>query len=399
MGPLVSFGVIGQEFNYIIALLIGLAFGYVLEQAGFSTSRKLVGVFYGYDFVVLRVFFTAAATALVGLIFLDYLGLIDMSYLYINPTFLQPAIVGGIIMGFGFILGGFCPGTSLVAAATGKIDAMLFIGGSVVGIFIFGEVYPNIMDFYYSTDLGSIFVYDSLGISRGVFAAGLAIVAILAFIFTTKIEEKVKYGYKPQHPKYKMAIPAIGLGFAVAVIIIFLPEKREGIEAMTQTELSKELDGTVAYVAPEEIAFDIYNKIDKYLPIDLRSEKEYKQFCITGASRLTLKDISLVQGKALLQHPTKTPVFYADDEVLAQKAYLLAKEEGIKNVYVLQGGINKYRQMFYNGAAVKNASFVEANSDDFSIRMANYLKSDTTLTKPQEKQKVEVKVVKVKGGC
>ncbi len=399
MGPLVSFGIIGQEFNYIIALLIGLAFGYVLEQAGFSTSRKLVGVFYGYDFVVLRVFFTAAATALIGLIVFEYLGLIDISYLFVNPTFLQPAIVGGIIMGLGFILGGFCPGTSLVAAATGKIDAMLFIAGSVIGIFFFGEIYPSISDFYYSGDLGAIFVYDSIGVSRGVFASGLAIIAIVAFIATTKIEEKVKYGYKPQHPKYKMAIPAIGIGFAIAIAIIFLPEEREGIESLSSTELEAELQGNIQYVAPEEIAYDIYNKTGKYLPIDMRSDEEYKKFCLTGASRMSFKDITMVQGQALLNHPSKSPVFYADDEELAKKAYLLAQEEGIKDVYVLKGGIEKFKQMFYAETATQNAAFIGANSNDFSIRMANYLKSDTTLTRPQEKQKVEVKVVKVKGGC
>ncbi len=399
MGPLVSFGIIGQEFNYIIALLIGIAFGFILEQAGFSTSKKLVGVFYGYDFVVLRVFFTAAATALIGLIIFDYLGLIDMSFIYINPTFLQPAIVGGIIMGFGFILGGFCPGTSLVAAATGKIDAMLFIAGSLVGIFAFGEMYPAISDFYYSTNLGGIFVYDSLGISRGLFASGLAIVAIVAFILTSKIEEKVKYGYKPEHPKYKMAIPAIAVGFAAAIVILFLPEKRESVETLSAQELESTLQNEVKYVTPEELAYDIYYKNAKFLPIDLREEEQFKKYCITGATRMTLKEISLTTGKVMLQHPNKRPVFYSADEDMAKRAFLLAQKEGMDNVYVLKGGIDAYKNMLQTQTVAHKAAFIGANGDDFVTRLANYLKSDTTLTKPQERQKVEVKVVKVKGGC
>ena len=56
MGPLVP-DIIGNELNLVVALLIGIAFGFILEQAGFSTSKKLVGLFYGYDFTVLRVFF------------------------------------------------------------------------------------------------------------------------------------------------------------------------------------------------------------------------------------------------------------------------------------------------------------------------------------------------------
>ena len=129
MGPLVP-DIIGNDLNYIVALIIGILFGMVLEQAGFSTSKKLVGLFYGYDFTVLRVFFTAGITAMVGVIALNHFGLLDINLIYINPTYLWSALVGGIIMGLGFVIGGFCPGTSVCAAAIGKIDAMYFVLGS-----------------------------------------------------------------------------------------------------------------------------------------------------------------------------------------------------------------------------------------------------------------------------
>src|SRR5512147_1403243 len=109
MGPLVP-EIIGNELNYVVALFVGIAFGFVLEQAGFSSSKKLAGVFYGYDFTVLRVFFTAGVTAMSGVIILGYLGWLDTNFIYINPTYLQAAILGGVIMGFGFIIGGYCPG-------------------------------------------------------------------------------------------------------------------------------------------------------------------------------------------------------------------------------------------------------------------------------------------------
>ena len=65
MGPFVP-DLISDQLNLVVALAIGFLFGFVLEQAGFSSSRRLVGVFYGYDLTVLRVFFTAAVTAAVG---------------------------------------------------------------------------------------------------------------------------------------------------------------------------------------------------------------------------------------------------------------------------------------------------------------------------------------------
>jgi hypothetical protein len=97
MGPFVP-ELISDQLNLIIALLIGIGFGFVLEQAGFSSSRKLAGVFYGYDFTVLRVFFTAAVTAMSGSLLLAYFGYLDLQSIYVNPTWLMPAIVGGVIM-------------------------------------------------------------------------------------------------------------------------------------------------------------------------------------------------------------------------------------------------------------------------------------------------------------
>ncbi|MBT3233070.1 MAG: YeeE/YedE family protein, partial [Calditrichaeota bacterium] len=108
MSPLVP-NFINSEISLVVALIVGIAFGFILEQAGFSSSKRLAGLFYGYDFVVLRVFFTAAATAMTGLILLSYFGVINLGLIYINPTFIYSALIGGAIMGAGFIIGGFCP--------------------------------------------------------------------------------------------------------------------------------------------------------------------------------------------------------------------------------------------------------------------------------------------------
>ena len=142
MGPLVVNDIISQDTNLFLAFFIGIAFGFILEQAGFSSSRKLAGVFYGYDMVVMKVFFTGAIVAMLGLLFFSLFGWIDLSLIYVNPTFMSSAIVGGIVMGAGFIMGGFCPGTSFTGAAIGKIDAMVFIGGLAIGVVIFSEGFP-----------------------------------------------------------------------------------------------------------------------------------------------------------------------------------------------------------------------------------------------------------------
>ena len=196
MGPLIPNGFIEEGWAYVIALILGFFFGMVLEASGFSTSRKLVGSFYGYDFTVVRVFFTATVTALVGILYLNYLGWMDMSKLYVAPTYLYPIITGGVIMGLGFVLGGFCPGTSMCAAAIGKIDAIVFVLGSFAGIFLFSELFPYLEKFYYSSNIGRLKIYETLGISPGLFAFLFTIVAIVSFIigsFVLRRVPKVKY--------------------------------------------------------------------------------------------------------------------------------------------------------------------------------------------------------------
>ncbi len=181
MGPLIVNDFITSNTNFFLAFLIGIGFGAVLESSGFSSSRKLAGVFYGYDTVVLKVFFTAALVAMVGLLFMSLFGWIDLDMVYVNPTYLGSAIVGGIIMGAGFITGGFCPGTSFCAAAIGKIDALFFIGGIFLGIFIFAEAYPLLENFYKSGFQGYPTLPQRLGMKDGIVVLGIIIVALGMF--------------------------------------------------------------------------------------------------------------------------------------------------------------------------------------------------------------------------
>ncbi len=189
MGPLVPQEVISEGWNFFIAFTVGIGFGFALEQAGFSSSRKLAGVFYGYDAVVLKVFFTAAVVGMIGLLYFSLFDWIDLNLVWVNPTFLWSAIVGGVIMGAGFIIGGFCPGTSVCAAAIGKIDAFVFLGGIVIGIFAFGELYPIIKSLYMAKYLGQIKLSEVLGISQGMLAF-FVILAALGMFWVAEIVEK-----------------------------------------------------------------------------------------------------------------------------------------------------------------------------------------------------------------
>ncbi len=190
MGPLVVNEIISSGTNLLMAFLIGIGFGFVLESSGFSSSRKLAGMFYGYDTVVLKVFFTAGITAMLGLLFFSLFGWIDLSQIYLNPTYMPSAIAGGVIMGAGFILGGFCPGTSVCAAVIGKIDAMVFIGGILLGILVFAEGYPLWESFYKAGFQGIPKLNEVMGISQGLLALIIVLFAFAAFYVGEWAEQK-----------------------------------------------------------------------------------------------------------------------------------------------------------------------------------------------------------------
>ncbi len=192
MGPLIPQGIIPMGWDFVIAILLGIAFGFVLEASGFSSSRNITGVFYGYNFVVLRVFFTAVIVAMIGLQYFDYFGWIDLDQIYVLPTYLAPMLVGGVIMGFGFILGGFCPGTSYTAIAIGKLDAIVFTGGLFLGIFLFSEIYPFIEPFYTSGNMGNITIGEFFGISNTLITFIFVIIGVVAFYVTWLIEKRVR---------------------------------------------------------------------------------------------------------------------------------------------------------------------------------------------------------------
>lgn len=192
VGPLIPMGVIPEAWDNVFAVMLGMGFGFVLEASGFSSSRKIIGTFFGYDFVVLKVFFTAAITCMLGLLYFSYLGWLDYSMLYIQPTFITSAIVGGVVMGIGFSMGGYCPGTSFAALAIGKLDALTFTGGMFIGVFLFSEAFPIFEKMYNSGNLGGKLVTDSLGISTGLFAFLLVVAAVGMFWGATWVERKVK---------------------------------------------------------------------------------------------------------------------------------------------------------------------------------------------------------------
>ncbi len=179
---------LGTLIEFFIFLSIGMAFGAVLEMSGFGDSRKLAAQFYLREMTVLKVMFTGIIVAAVLIFLASSLQLLDMQKVWVNPTYLWPGIVGGLIMGVGFVVGGFCPGTSLVAASTLKLDGIAFVLGGLGGVFLFGETVHRFDGWWRSSYMGRFTVDEWLGVPAGVAVLLLVLMALGMFVLAEASE-------------------------------------------------------------------------------------------------------------------------------------------------------------------------------------------------------------------
>ncbi len=198
--PFFKFGLFGADASLVVAFLIGIGFGFALERAGFGSARKLVSQFYLNDLSVFKVMFTAIVTAMLGVTYLSWLGVLDLSLVYLTPTYLVPQIIGGLVLGFGFVIGGYCPGTSWVAAATGKIDGILFIVGVFAGTFLFAEAYPLVKPLHLATPMGQTTIPQQFGVPYGLVVFAVVLMAIGGFAGAGWVEKKMAPEQKPATP-------------------------------------------------------------------------------------------------------------------------------------------------------------------------------------------------------
>jgi hypothetical protein len=188
MTPLYKYGFFGEEFSLLVAFVLGLGFGFFLERAGFGSARKLAAQFYLYDMSVVKVMFTAIVTAMLGVTYLGWIGWLDLDLVYLVPTFLGPQIVGGLVLGVGFVVGGYCPGTSVAALATGRIDALVYALGIFTGTFAYAEVYPSIKDLVNANPMGQVTLPEVFGLPWGLVVFAVVVIAVVGFWGATKIE-------------------------------------------------------------------------------------------------------------------------------------------------------------------------------------------------------------------
>lgn len=175
----------------VLAVLTGMAFGWSLERAGLGDANRLAGQFYLSDFTVVKVMFSAILVAMLGLFWLGRLGLVDLAAIYVPETFFAPQIAGGLVFGTGFVLSGLCPGTSCVAAASGRGDGLATLFGLFAGVLATGLAWPWIQGFYDSTARGALTLPRLTGLPYGVVVAAITVLGIAAFAGIERWERRL----------------------------------------------------------------------------------------------------------------------------------------------------------------------------------------------------------------
>lgn len=339
--PLPLADLLGHWGSYGVYALVGVAFGMCLEAAGFGNSTKLAAQFYFKDMRVFKVMFTAIIVAMTLIFLSTSIGLLDYNLIWVPPTYLWPGIVGGLIMGVGFIIGGFCPGTSLVGMATGKVDAIFFVFGVLFGIFMFGETVNSYAVFFESSFMGRFTIPELFNVSYGVVVISIVVAALAIFVLAEKVEAMINN--RPQKKLPGWTSPAAGalIAMAAVVLVIGQPTNEDRWKVIASGSQAR-LDERKVQIAPAELLTYMNDSKIKVIPLDVRDESSYNQFHLRGAVHVPLDRVQLKAEEFQFELANTVFVTMSNDEIGATEAWKILKAESVPNIYILEGGINAW---------------------------------------------------------
>ena len=361
-----------DDIRLLTGILIGFAFGFVLERAGFGNARKLAGQFYLNDMTVFKVMFTAILVAMVGLYGLASLGMVDMSMIWISPSFIPAQAVGGFLLGIGFIMSGLCPGTSVVSMVSGRIDGWVTFVGIFVGIALFTvtvDWVPGLHSLYLAGSGEVSLLHEVMGVPAMVLALVMVAGAVLAFVGAEKVEALIQRKHAPVEltpvakPRLKLAI-----GGSLAVLAI-----------ATLTAGSPSPDAIpvpMSALAPLSLAEDIIERRPGMLILDLRVDLDAEKgvpgavagsdpavvlALLSGAPEGTVVVVydetgTLTEGPA--DWPKSLKYHFLEGGLSGWQADVLAPADLWGNSLAERERVQRQNQIsaFFSGAAVQNSS-------------------------------------------
>ncbi len=344
INTLYSLGRLDTPLALFLALLIGFGFGFALERAGFSSSRRLAGIFYFTDMAVMKVMFSALITAMLGLSYLVSLGWIHLDQIFLMPTIYGAQIVGGLLFGVGFAMGAWCPGTAAAGLAAGRIDAFVFLVGTIAGSILFNELFPLIRTLYTAGDQGIQMAYDTLGMSRNAFILAITLVAVGAF-WLAEWAEKVRTGSSaylgsPFLKAFSLALFVVAAGLFVLTPSTTVTSLQSTASVTDEKTLMENIEEARDHIEPEELADRLMAGEPDLVLVDIRPAVEFNAFHIPGAINVPLTQLADVM------EPNKNKgiiVLYSNGMTHPAQARDSLQRQGFDNVCLLTDGLKGFR--------------------------------------------------------
>lgn len=337
----------------LAALAIGLAFGFALERAGFGSARRLAGIFYFRDMAVLKVMFTAVIVAMIGLLYAGGLGWIKEEQLFFMPSIYGAQIVGGLLLGVGFVIAAWCPGTAAVGLASGRGDAAVFLAGAGIGSILFNEMFGMLKGLYTWGDRGVQFAWQALGISATAFAVLFVLVAVGCIWGAEYIERRVAgtgiYWRSPFLKAFSVALVVL----AVGLLAIHSGSPAVGTaaaDAPSETALLAQIADAEDHMEPEELADRIMAAEADLLLVDIRPAEEFEAFHIRGAVNIEMAALPAAlapnKNKGLI-------ILYSNGMTHPAQARDALARMGYANVYMLTDGLDGFFERILKPASLR----------------------------------------------
>jgi hypothetical protein len=285
----------------------------------------------------------------------------------VPPTYLWPGIVGGLVMGVGFIIGGFCPGTSLVGAATGKLDAVFFVFGVLFGIFLFGETVGNFAVFFESSYLGRFTLPELFGVSYGSVVTAIVIVALALFVVVEKVEALVNKRPAKRAPGWTKPAAVVLIALAGVSLAVGQPTNEDRWQVIAG-EAQAKLDAREVQIAPAELLNYMNDSNIKLIMLDVRDERDYNLFHLRDARHVPLSGVQAKARELQLELANTLFVTISNDEVAATEAWKILQAESVQNVYILEGGINGWLDTYARDAFDQQDRIVGHAPDQLAYR-------------------------------
>ncbi len=180
----------------LLAIILGIFFGFALQRVGANNPQNIINMLRLKDLHLMKAIFFAIGISSTLLFLLMAVGIIDSGHLSVKSSYFG-VILGGALLGLGFAIAGYCPGTSLTALADGRKDALFFVGGGLVGALVYTLVYGTIEETW---------LFDKIAGGKVMLATG---------------SEK----FEPLLPMIPGTLLAVAIGIVFMLIAWKLPEK------------------------------------------------------------------------------------------------------------------------------------------------------------------------------